>query len=58
MVDFDEVYCAGNTEISPGEYVLLALSDDGCGMSKEIADKIFEPFFGSSGLSVLVSKNE
>ena len=49
MVTFDSVYCASHAGV-PGEYVLLAFSDDGCGMNKEILDKIFEPFFTTKEL--------
>ncbi len=42
---FDEAYCAEHNGLIPGEYALLAVSDDGCGMDKEIMDNIFEPFF-------------
>ncbi|MEW6262147.1 MAG: ATP-binding protein [Thermodesulfobacteriota bacterium] len=42
---FDEDYCANHPGFVPGEYVLLAVTDDGCGMSKDILDKLFEPFF-------------
>ena len=44
-VVFDESYCAEHAGFIPGEYVLLAISDDGCGMNRETLDKIFEPFF-------------
>jgi len=42
---FDEAYCEEHPGFVPGEYVLLAVSDDGCGMDKETLDKLFEPFF-------------
>ena len=44
-VSLDKVYCAGNTECIPGDYTLLAVSDSGCGMGREMLDHIFEPFF-------------
>jgi two-component system, cell cycle sensor histidine kinase and response regulator CckA len=47
---FDETYCALHAGFVPGEYVLLAVSDDGCGMDKETLDQIFEPFFTSKGV--------
>jgi PAS domain S-box-containing protein len=44
-VVFDEAYCADHAGFIPGEFVLLAVSDNGCGMEKETLDYIFEPFF-------------
>jgi len=46
-VYFDEAYCACNLGFVVGEYVLLAISDDGRGMDKEVLDHIYEPFFTS-----------
>ncbi len=44
-VSFDEAYCREHTGFVPGEYVLLAVSDDGMGMDKEVLEHLFEPFF-------------
>jgi PAS domain S-box-containing protein len=41
----DEAYCAEHLGATPGKYVMLAVSDDGCGMSKETMSRLFEPFF-------------
>ncbi len=34
-----------NATIAPGEYVLLEVTDTGCGIPQELLEKIFEPFF-------------
>lgn len=44
-VPIDATYSAGRVDIVPGDYVLLAVSDDGVGMERGILDNIFEPFF-------------
>lgn len=44
-VVLSDEYCAGRAEFVPGEYVMLAVTDNGCGMDKETLGKIFEPFF-------------
>lgn len=45
-VQIDDYYCLGQREkVVPGDYVLVCISDNGCGMSRETIDKLFEPFF-------------
>jgi PAS domain S-box-containing protein len=41
----DETYCAVHPDCVPGEYVMLAVSDDGVGIGKDALGHIFEPFF-------------
>lgn len=41
----DKAYCAKNPGCVPGEYILLAVGDNGSGMEAEILENIFEPFF-------------
>ncbi len=44
-VTLDEVYCQAHAYAKPGSYVMLTISDDGCGMDEEMLLKIFDPFF-------------
>ena len=45
----DEEYCAQHLYAKPGEFVMLAVSDNGCGIEQESLDRIFEPFFTTKG---------
>lgn len=42
---FDESWCAVHEGFLTGEYVLLTVSDTGCGMDKDTIGHLFEPFF-------------
>ncbi len=44
-VSLDEAYAARHPEISPGQYVLIALSDTGTGMPADVLARAFDPFF-------------
>lgn len=57
-VSIDDAYMAQETDMEPGEYVRLSVSDDGAGMSLEAQQRAFEPFFttkadsGGTGLGL------
>jgi CheY-like chemotaxis protein len=44
-VTLDEAFCRDRGLVQPGEFVMLAIADDGCGMDEEIKAHLFEPFF-------------
>jgi signal transduction histidine kinase len=41
----DGPYCRGQPDLRPGQYVLIAVTDTGLGMSKDVIERAFEPFF-------------
>jgi signal transduction histidine kinase len=41
----DEEYAAGRTNLQPGGYVSVKVSDTGTGMPLEVQERVFEPFF-------------
>ena len=43
-VSFDEAYCTMHSDFTPGAFVMLAVSDSGCGMDKRSSTKFSSPF--------------
>jgi CheY-like chemotaxis protein len=46
-LDLDATYTCTRPDVEPGAYVMLAVSDTGCGMSAEVKTHLFEPFYST-----------
>ena len=44
-VEFDKAHADGLEDVEPGEYVMISVTDTGCGMELDVAERAFEPFF-------------
>ncbi len=44
-VRLDRDYADTRNEVTPGQYVMVAVSDNGTGIPPDVLEKVFEPFF-------------
>ncbi len=49
-IELSESYLKIHPDAQPGQFVMLAISDNGSGMTPEIKNRIFEPFFTTKGV--------
>ncbi|MFQ5660375.1 MAG: PAS domain S-box protein [Gammaproteobacteria bacterium] len=49
-IHLDEAYAESHVELTPGQYVMLAVTDTGTGMSKQVTERAFEPFYTTKGI--------
>ncbi len=49
-ITLDQDFCESHVEFTPGDYIVLMISDTGCGMNKDTMSQLFEPFFTTKGI--------
>lgn len=47
--ELDERYARQHAEVRPGQYVMISLSDSGTGMSPDVIERAFDPFYTTKG---------
>ena len=52
VVDMDDEFCRARPGAVPGRYVMMSVSDTGCGIPEENRSLIFEPFFSTKDKSI------
>ncbi len=45
IAELDSDYAEQNADVTPGQYILITVSDTGCGISRENLSRVFDPFF-------------
>jgi signal transduction histidine kinase len=51
-VDLDETYAVRHPESAPGQYVMVAVTDTGSGMTPDVVEKAFDPFFTTKAVGM------
>jgi len=48
--DLDDHYARTHHEVSAGQYVLISVTDSGCGMPPDVIERAFDPFYTTKGV--------
>jgi signal transduction histidine kinase/CheY-like chemotaxis protein len=48
--DLDDRYARNHAEVTPGQYVMVSVTDSGTGMAPEVVERAFDPFYTTKGV--------